>query len=85
MYNFTPGEKYPAVKLRIVGENGNSTEIQKFGLMQQPRLILGGGIEVFWTIDSVPELTRGNYRFQVDVTDSMQGKSVIRDVLTAVE
>ena len=85
MYNFSPGEKYPAVKLRIVGENGNSTEIQKFGLLQQPRLIQAGGIEVFWTIESMPALTRGNYRFQVDVTDSIQGKSVIRDVLTAVE
>jgi hypothetical protein len=85
MYNFTPGEKYPAVKLRVVADNGSSTEIEKFGLLQQPRLLQGGGLEVFWTIESLPQLATGKYRFQVDVTDPSQGKSVIRDVLTAVE
>ena len=85
MYNFTPGDKYPAVKLSLIAENGNAIEIQKFALLQQPRLIQRGGLEVFWTIDSIPGLHKGNYRFQVNVTDTAQGKSVIRDVLTAVE
>lgn len=85
VYNFTPGEKYPAVKLSLVGENGNSTEIHRFGLLQQPRLIQRGGLEVFWTIEAIPGLHKGNYRFQVHVTDTAQGKSVIRDVLTWLE
>ncbi len=85
LYNFTPGEKYPAVRLRFISENGNFTEIEKFGLLQQPRLVHGGGLEVFWTIETIPSLAKGTYRFQVDVTDKGQGKAVIRDVLTAVE
>lgn len=85
LYNFTRGEKYPAVRLKLIAENGNSTEIQKFSLLQQPRAIPRGGVEVFWTIDSIPGLNKGNYRFQVNVTDEAQGKSVIRDVLTSME
>ena len=81
LYNYTPGEKYPEVRLRLISENGNSTEIQKFALLQQPRLIPRGGLEVFWTIDSIPGLNKGSYRFQVNVTDQAQGKSVFRDVL----
>jgi hypothetical protein len=85
IYNFVPANQYPSVHLRLVDDKGTSVEIEKFGLMSQPRLIDRSGLEVFWKIESLPALTKGNYRFQVDVTDRRQGKEVIRDVDTTVE
>jgi len=69
----------------LIGENGASVDVEKFGLMQQPRLLQRGGLEVFWRIEAIPTLTKGNYRLQVDVTDRHQGKEVIRDVDVSVE
>ncbi len=85
MYNFIPGDRYPSVRFKILGENGTSIEIDKFGLMQQPRLVQRGGVELFWTIETMPDLTKGIYRLQVDVFDRKQNKEVIRDVRTSVE
>jgi len=85
MYNFVAAKNYPSVQLRLIGENGASVDVEKFGLMQQPRLLQRGGLEVFWRIEAIPTLTKGNYRLQVDVTDRHQGKEVIRDVDVSVE
>jgi hypothetical protein len=86
MYNFTANEKYPSVRFTLFGENGNSIEIDRFGLMQQPRLVQGGGMELFWRIESIPSsLTKGKYRFQIHVSDRGQNKEVIRDVPTSVD
>jgi hypothetical protein len=84
MYNFTQGNNRPSVHLRFLGENGTSFEIEKFGLMQQPRTVQRGGMEAFWTIESLPNLTKGSYRLQVDVIDHGKNKEVIRDVPTTV-
>ena len=85
LYNFSPGDKYPSVRLRLLDENGTTFEIEKFGLMQQPRLVQRGGLELFWTIETLPSLSKGNYRLQVDVIDRGKNKEVIRDVAAFVE
>ncbi len=85
VYNFSPGEKYPSVRLRLLGDNGTTFEIEKFGLMQEPRLVQRGGVELFWTIETLPGLSKGNYRLRVDVIDRGKNKEVIRDVETYVE
>ncbi len=85
MYNFSPGEKYPAVELRLIGEDGKSIEMEQFGLLQQPRLVQRGGLELFWKIRSFPGDAKGRYRLQVDVTDLRKGKEVIRDIPATVE
>jgi hypothetical protein len=85
MYNLVPGSPHPSVQLRLISADGTPIQIEKFGLMQQPRPLQKGGMEVFWQIESMPNLTKGNYQFQVDVIDRKQGKEVIRDVPTAVD
>jgi len=85
MYNLVPGNPHPSVQLRLIGTDGTPIQIEKFGLMQQPRPLQKSGIEVFWQIETMPKLTKGNYQFQVDVIDRKQGKEIIRDVPAAVD
>jgi hypothetical protein len=80
IYNLLPESKNPPIAFALVDEKGQMAQISQFGLKQEPKFLEHGGMETFWKIVALPNVTPGSYRFRVDMTDTVRRKEVIRDV-----
>ena len=74
IYNKPPDAKNPPIHIRLVDEKSQPVEITDFSLGQKPNPLDQNGIELFWKILSLPQVTPGSYIFQVDVIDPATGK-----------
>lgn len=78
IYNMLPESKNPSVALDLTDQAGKSSKIDQFALMQQPTYLEHGGMELFWRLLSVPNVPPGLYQLQVNVSDKIAGKEVLR-------
>lgn len=80
IYNKPAGGSNPRIRLQLLDESGKSTEIQQFALMQKPKEIEQGGMELFWKLQAIPDVPPGNYQFRVNIKDMVNNKDVIRTI-----
>jgi hypothetical protein len=79
-YNLLPESKNPPISLFLVDQNGKSIEIQKFGLMKKPNTVEHGGMELFWQLNSIPDVSPGTYLLKVDIRDPLKNRVISRQV-----
>jgi hypothetical protein len=78
-YNMLPESKNPPISLFLVDQNGESIEIQQFGLMKKPNHVGHGGMELFWKLQAIPDVTPGTYNLKVNIRDTLSNKIVSRE------
>ena len=80
IYNKLPESKNPPIHMFLVDNAGKQTEIQQFALMQKPKDLEQGGMELFWKLTAVPDVPPGNYTLKVNVRDAINMKDVVREM-----
>jgi hypothetical protein len=80
IYNKPAGAKNPPIKLQLLDQSGKSTEIEQFALLQKPKDLEQGGMELFWKLQAIPDVPPGNYQFRVNIKDSAKNKDVVRTI-----
>ena len=79
IYNKLPG-KNPPIHMFLVDSAGKQTEIQQFALMQKPKELEQGGMELFWKLMAMPDVPPGSYKLQVNIRDDVKKKDVVREM-----
>jgi hypothetical protein len=69
LYNLLPESPNPPVRFHLLDAGGKAVEVQQFQLLQKPRALEHSGMELFWSVNSFPEVPPGPYKFRVDVID----------------
>jgi VWFA-related protein len=85
IYNKPAGAKNPPIKLQLQDQSGKSTEIDQFALMQNPKDIEQGGMELFWKLQAIPDVPPGTYQFKVNIKDMTKNKEVVRTIPMLVQ
>jgi hypothetical protein len=80
IYNKPAGGKNPPIHLQLLDQSGKSTEIEQFALMQKPKDLEQGGMELFWKLQAIPDVPPGTYQFRVNIKDSAKNKDVVRTI-----
>ncbi|MCI0416788.1 hypothetical protein L0222_28810, partial [bacterium] len=80
IYNKPAGAKNPPIKLQLLDQTGKSTEIEQFALMQKPKDLEQGGMELFWKLQAIPDVPPGTYQFRVNIKDMAKNKEVVRTI-----
>lgn len=80
IYNRLPESKNPPIHMFLVDSSGKQTEIQQFALMQKPKELEQGGMELFWKLVAMPDVPPGSYLLQVNIRDAINKKDVIREM-----
>jgi hypothetical protein len=80
IYNKPQGSKNPPITLQLQDQNGKSTEIDQFALMQKPKDLEHGGMELFWKLQAIPDVPPGTYQFKVNIKDMAKNKEVVRTI-----
>ena len=85
IYNKPAGAKNPPIKLQLQDQSGKSTEIEQFALMQNPKDLEQGGMELFWKLQAIPDVPPGTYQFKVNIKDMTKNKEVVRTIPMLVQ
>jgi hypothetical protein len=85
IYNKSPQAKNPPIKLELLDQSGKAVEIEQFALLQKPRDLEQGGMELFWKLQALPDVPPGNYQFKVNIRDTSTNKEVIRIIPTLIQ
>ncbi len=80
IYNKPAGSKNPPIKLQLLDQSGKSTDIEQFALLQKPKDLEQGGMELFWKLQAIPDVPPGTYQFRVNIKDSATNKDVVRTI-----
>lgn len=80
IYNKPVGGKNPPITLQLLDQSGKSTEIEQFALLQKPKDLEQGGMELFWKLQAIPDVPPGTYQFRVNIKDSAKNKDVVRTI-----
>lgn len=80
IYNKLPESKNPPIHMFLVDNAGKQTEIQQFALMQKPKELEQGGMELFWKLTAVPDVPPGTYTLKVNIRDAINMKDVVREM-----
>jgi len=85
IYNVSPELKDPPIRFRLLDANNAHTDIDQFGLMQEPRSLEQQGQELVWKIVSLPKVASGEYRFKVEIGDNSRKTIVSRGIEVHVQ
>ncbi len=85
IYNKPAGAKNPPITLQLQDQSGKSTEIEQFALMQNPKDLEQGGLELFWKLQAIPDVPPGTYQFKVNIKDMTKNKEVVRTIPMLVQ
>jgi hypothetical protein len=85
IYNVSPELKDPPIRFRLLDTHNAPTDIDQFGLMQEPRPLEQQGQELVWKIVSLPKVASGEYRFKVEIGDNSRKTIVSRGIEVHVQ
>jgi len=73
------------VHVSLVDSGGKSSEVKTLGLLQNPLPLEPKGMEMFWRLATLPDLSPGDYHMKISTLDPAKNQEIVRELITHVQ